>query len=1016
VTNALGVADTYTFSTLQGVPKVTGISRAATGNTAAATESFSYDSNGYQDDRTDWNGNETKLTNNSHGLPTEIDEAYGSTVARTTTIAYDSTWVHLPDTITTTGLTTTFAYDSSGNVHTRTETDTTSTSTPYSTNGTARTWTMTYSSTGQLESVTGPRTDVTQETQLGYTGGVLTSITDALSHVTTINTYTAGGLPTEITDPNGVVTTFTYDGRQRLLTRTLGAATDTYTVDPTGEITEISPADGHYRLYAYDNAHRLTKITSGYNDYIQYTLDALGGHTQQENFWYTGGTEKLLHNATFDNLGRKLTDVAWQDGTHSMTTTYSYDNDGNRLTIEDPLSNQTTRVFDALNRLSQSTDANSGVVQWTYDDHDRPLTVKDQNGNTTSYVYDGFGDVIQQSSPDTGTTVYHYDLAGNTTSKTDALGVVTDQTFDALNRVLTTTYPADSALNVAYTYDQTGTGFSYGIGRLTSLTDQAGSLTRAYDSAGNLLTEKRTNSGNTYTTSYTYDQDHKELSSTYPDGTVVTYTYDTPGSVYIVKATPAGGTQTTIAPNVNHMRPWGPLRYISFGNGMTETWWPDLDWRMTAISGNIGPVTDPHVMLFDYAYDNANNLTTITDQVNAANSQTMTYDVLNRLHTATSGTGGYGSYTYGFDPVGNLTSLTLGSTTTTYSYATGTNQLSAIGSSSVSTNANGNITGIPIVGGSSNATFSYSKANRLSAASGGGISTAITGMAYDAFGQRFSKSYTSGSPTLYFYDQKGEVIAENIGGTWTDYAYVDGIPLAIIVPTASPAADQINYVLTDRLGTPQQVWNSASTVAEVWSNTYQPFGQGGVPTSGIVNDIRLPGQTYDPETGFHYNLFRDYMPNLGRYLESDPVGLAGGTTNTYAYANDNPFKWTDRRGLCPGDREKCEQNYLHSTFGDWATNNIISNFSPLSLIPGNPNFWNAAWTSGESAFVKGTLGYGGGVLGRWLINNGYALSGSLLAGASGIGVQFVVGAVSGLTGFATTADYFAYLNCMNLEP
>ncbi len=74
--------------------------------------------------------------------------------------------------------------------------------------------------------------------------------------------------------------------------------------------------------------------------------------------------------------------------------------------------------------------------------------------------------MIQRTSPDTGTTVYHYDSDGNLTKKMDALGVVTDYTYDAIDRMLTTTYPAHTSENVAYTYDQTGTGFSNGIGGL----------------------------------------------------------------------------------------------------------------------------------------------------------------------------------------------------------------------------------------------------------------------------------------------------------------------------------------------------------------------------------------------------------------------------------------------------------------------------------------------------------------------------------------------------------------------
>jgi RHS repeat-associated protein len=66
----------------------------------------------------------------------------------------------------------------------------------------------------------------------------------------------------------------------------------------------------------------------------------------------------------------------------------------------------------------------------------------------------------------------------------------------------------------------------------------------------------------------------------------------------------------------------------------------------------------------------------------------------------------------------------------------------------------------------------------------------------------------------------------------------------------------------------------------------------------VTLNLRLPGQYYDAETGLHYNGHRDYDPATGRYVEPDPIGLAGGL-NVYAYVANNPLNWVDPLGLNP---------------------------------------------------------------------------------------------------------------------
>ena len=105
---------------------------------------------------------------------------------------------------------------------------------------------------------------------------------------------------------------------------------------------------------------------------------------------------------------------------------------------------------------------------------------------------------------------------------------------------------------------------------------------------------------------------------------------------------------------------------------------------------------------------------------------------------------------------------------------------------------------------------------------------------------------------------------------------------------------ELFYIHSDHLGTPQTLTNESSNI--VWNANYKPFGEAQVDVATVVNNLRFPGQYYDIETGLHQNYFRDYDPMLGRYVQSDPIGLSGGA-NPYAYANLNSLIHTDPFGL-----------------------------------------------------------------------------------------------------------------------
>jgi len=124
-------------------------------------------------------------------------------------------------------------------------------------------------------------------------------------------------------------------------------------------------------------------------------------------------------------------------------------------------------------------------------------------------------------------------------------------------------------------------------------------------------------------------------------------------------------------------------------------------------------------------------------------------------------------------------------------------------------------------------------------------------------------------------------------------------PITVTVTNPQPG---LVYLQADHLNTPRIATDETGKV--IWRNlpTTEPFGNSPVEedpdNDGIAFtlNLRFPGQYYDRETNLNYNYFRDYDPNTGRYVQSDPIGLLGGI-NTYNYVGGNPLSRIDPKGL-----------------------------------------------------------------------------------------------------------------------
>ncbi len=897
VANPLGAMHSYNFSSIVKTPRITGTNQPGGAGCNAADNAVSYDTNGNIISRTDFNGNRTTytydLTRNLETSRTEGLTAAGSTTAATRTITTE--WhpaLRLPVKITQPGQETRWVYNEHGHVIEKTRTDTAT--------GLSRTWTTSYSYSAsvpgavQQKTEDGPRTDVNDVTITdsyppdalctgGHLGcrGQISQLTNALGQITQISRYNAHGQPEQTIDANGLVTTLAYDGRQRLISRSTGSETTQLAYDNQGQVTQLTRPDGSTLNYSYDGAHRLTQLSDSLGNAIRYTLDAMGNRIREDRYDPSNQLSQTQRRE-YDQLNR----LAKSIGADNQTTQYGYDAQGNLSDQSDPLGHATGHDYDALNRLIHSIDPNNGHTTNNLDARDNLIAVTDPRNNTTHYSYDGLNNLIGEISPDRGALSYSYDAAGNQITRTDARGSVHTTSYDALNRPILKTHSSAEGIpptaDITWTYDQGDNG----IGRLTQMTDESGHTTYSYDPYGRLITKTQTTTINSdsqsHTLQYSYDSAGRLHQQTLPSGLQITTSYDAQGQI---SALTLNGQPllSTIA-----YQPFGQPKSWTWSNGEIYTRSFDSDGRIAAYP--LAPDTR------NLTYDAAGRITAYSHST-ATNNRSFDYDALDRLTAEISPSG---SQAYSYDANGNRTGIALDTTPYSYSIDAISNRLlSTAGpiANTYSYDATGNSTG------DGHATYRYNAAGRLSQAV---TSSTTTNYYYNGIGERVIKSGPSltNGPHRYVYDPSGHLIGEYDSNNTArqETIWLGDTPVAVVKPDPVTQQPLVYFIEADHLNTPRVILNSAHTPVWRWDSDAFGLGQ---PDEDPDSDgqafeynLRFPGQYYDRETGLHYNYFRNYEPEVGRYIESDPIGLKGGT-NTFAYANQNPLIYIDSLGLCP---------------------------------------------------------------------------------------------------------------------
>ncbi len=756
--------------------------------------------------------------------------------------------------------------------------------------------------------------------------GDLWKTTNALGHIAEVLAYDKNGRVVLTKDANGVLTGLSYNERGWLTARRVyanatpttsaGDAVTTFGYDGTGQVTLVTQPDGVALGYIYDAAHRLTDIVDSLGNRIHYTLDNAGNRIKEETFdanydpLTPGQGLKRSLARQYNALNRLVRDLnasaaATRDSTPYDTSPLAdgYDANGNSVQWKDGLNVQAQQTYDPLNRLVKTiqdytgTDAETGnaTTEYGYDARDNLHTVTDPDNLTTTYTYDGLGNLTDLDSPDTGHTDYAYDRAGNRISQTDNRGVTSSYTYDALGRLIGIAYPT-SALDVAFAYDQgnttTGCVASTPLGRLTRMTDATGSTTYCYDKRGNVTRKTQVTAGTTLTVAYSHTFADRIATITYPSGGIATYGYDSAGRTLTLSwKSNALATPITVVSGISYY-PFGPPHVLTYGNGRTLTKTYDQDYAIDSVeSSAFGG------LVLDFGRDVMANITSASSALGTTPpDRQYVYDKLYRLTRVNDATGAM-LEDYDYNKTGDRTLKQFaGQAAQVYTYLNGTHQLGTVDGVNRSYDDNGNTTDR-----GDGVTLAYNDQNRLY---GADVPGNWTEYAYSGRGERVHKVQDNNGTQVvdrYIYNETGQMLHsvkhEPIGGTSADtpvdYLFVDAIPVAQI------RAKTLSYIEADHLGTPRVSATPATNDQEwAWDLLGDAFGANEAITSLTREtvDLRYPGQWLDSETGIHYNYFRDYDPGVGRYVESDPIGLKSGLT-TYSYASSTPLGIRDTLGL-----------------------------------------------------------------------------------------------------------------------
>jgi RHS repeat-associated protein len=684
-----------------------------------------------------------------------------------------------------------------------------------------------------------------------YIGGRLTRVVHSDGGALNF-TYNTDGYVSSVTGPDGAIVTYAYDAAGHLtsVTTVAGITTYTYTAQTSGPrehaLASITNPAGDHLFFEYDSQGRLARQTGDDPDSSLDYIYGVNGYSVTDGLGRTS-------SKFFDHSGQ----TRLERDTLGRYTRFNYDELGRLVSITPPGGGAGTFEYDAAGNPTAQIDILGGKQTFTYEPTLNGMTSwTDALGNRTQYAMDASGRPLSTTYADGTMDRFSYDAEGNLS-----------QTVSRAGESITYTYNADDRLSRKEYQDGSRIDYSYDArGNLKAVTDATGTITMEYDAADR-MTKVTYPSGRFL--EYDYDAAGRASRIADQSGFAVNYAYDEAGRLGSV-TDGSGGLVVRYAYDGS-----GQLLRQDRGNGTATTYEYDASGQLVHLV-HLAPDSSVQAQ-FDYTYDSLGRPESVTT---AEGKTEYVYDGGGRLISVKLPNGRVIAYQY--DAAGNRVAVDDGGAITAYAV----NSLGAyttVGGGAYGYDLNGNLT---TGGGTSR---SYDIEGRLVGTTGPDGTWTYQ---YDALGKRVSATH-NGQTTHYLNDASGlgNVFAEYDGSGNLIAHYTQGGGLA----SRTSASGEAAYYGYDSIGNTTLLTGSGGAVLN--SYNYLPFGEILGMQESIANPFTFGGMSGVSRegAGSYYMRTRSYDPQLGRFVQPDLIGFAGGT-NAYAYASNDPVRFIDPSG------------------------------------------------------------------------------------------------------------------------